>query len=146
MSVHETSLFFRGKSDRNVMIASLEGAEGPMQVVVYGNQGEVGLGSLSDTPLAPYSAWDCFCFLIHSSSYGWGCAMAYYKMLIEVWCDFDPRKSDLKDIAGHVALHEGAICTLQEIVRVVDRPQDIENDAALSFFGGEEGDAAESQG
>jgi hypothetical protein len=72
--------------------------------------------------------------------------MASYKMLIEVWCDFDTRKSDLKDIAGHVALHEGAICTLQEIVRVVDRPQDIENDAALSFFGGEEGDADESQG
>ena len=38
MSVHETSLFFRGKSDRNVMIALLEGAEGAMGVVVYGNQ------------------------------------------------------------------------------------------------------------
>jgi hypothetical protein len=38
MSVHETSLFFRGKSDRNVMIAPLEGAEGAMGVVVYGNQ------------------------------------------------------------------------------------------------------------
>ena len=72
--------------------------------------------------------------------------MAYYKVLIEVSCDWDPRKSDLKEIAGHVALHEGAICTLQEIVRVVDRPQDIENDAALSFFGGSEGDAEESQG
>jgi hypothetical protein len=62
MSVHETSLFFRGKSDRNVMIAPLEGAEGPMQVVVYGNQGEGGMGSPmpSDTPLAPYSAWAVF--------------------------------------------------------------------------------------
>jgi len=72
--------------------------------------------------------------------------MAYYKVRIEVWCDWNPAESDLKDIAGHVALYEGAICTLQEIVRVVDRPQDIENDAALSFFGGEEGDADESQG
>jgi hypothetical protein len=32
--------------------------------------------------------------------------MAYYKVLIEVWCDWDPRKS-LKEIAGHVALREG---------------------------------------
>ena len=72
--------------------------------------------------------------------------MAYCKVRIEVWCDFDSSKSDLKDIAGHVALHEGAICTLQEIVRVVDRPQGIENDTALNFFGGEEGDADESQG
>jgi hypothetical protein len=53
MSVHETSLFFRGKSDRNVMIAPLEGAEGAMGVVVYGNQGKGGMGSPSDTPLAP---------------------------------------------------------------------------------------------
>jgi hypothetical protein len=29
--------------------------------------------------------------------------------------------------------------------RIVDRPQKIENDAALSFFGGSEGDAAENQ-
>jgi len=47
MSVHETSLFFRGKSDRNVMIALLEGAEGAMGVVVYGNQGKGGMGSPS---------------------------------------------------------------------------------------------------
>jgi hypothetical protein len=46
-------LFFRGKSDRNVMIAPLEGAEGAMGVVVYGNQGKSGMGSPSDTPLAP---------------------------------------------------------------------------------------------
>jgi hypothetical protein len=72
--------------------------------------------------------------------------MAYYKVLIEVWCDWDPRKSDLKEIAGHVALREGAICTLQEVIRIVDRPQEIENDGALIFFGGGEGDADESQG
>jgi hypothetical protein len=40
-----------------------------------------------------------FVFLVHFRVYGRGCAMAYYKMLIEVWCDFDPRKSDLKEIA-----------------------------------------------
>ena len=75
-----------------------------------------------------------------------GGPMAYYKVLIEIWCDFDPRKNDLREIAGHVALREGAICTLQEVIRVVDRPQEIENDAAMSFFGGSEGDADESQG
>jgi hypothetical protein len=72
--------------------------------------------------------------------------MAYYKVLIEVWCDWDPRKSDLKEIAGHVALREGAICTLQEVIRMVDRPQDIEDEEAMSFFGASEGDADESQG
>jgi len=45
MSVHKTSLFFRGKSDRNVMIAPLEGAEGAMGVVVYGNQARKAEGS-----------------------------------------------------------------------------------------------------
>jgi len=32
------------------------------------------------------------------------------------------------------------------VVAEVDRPQDIEDDAAMSFFGGEEGDADQSQG
>ena len=72
--------------------------------------------------------------------------MAYYKVLIEIWCDFDPRKNDLKEIAGRATVHEGTICTLQEVIRIVHRPQDIENDAALRFFGGSEGDADESQG
>jgi hypothetical protein len=31
-------------------------------------------------------------------------------------------------------------------VAAVDRPQDIEDEAAMSFFGGEEGDADLSQG
>jgi len=74
------------------------------------------------------------------------CDMAYYKVLIEVWCDFDPRKNDLKEIAGRAMLHEGAICTLQEVIRIVHRPEDIDNSAALTFFGGSEGDADESQG
>jgi hypothetical protein len=72
--------------------------------------------------------------------------MVYYKVLIEVWCDFDPRKSDLKEIAGHAAPREGAICTLQEVIRIVHRPQDIDNVGARAFFGGENADADESQG
>ena len=72
--------------------------------------------------------------------------MAYYKVRIEIWCDWNPAESDLKEIVGHVALREGAICTLQEVVWVGERPQEIENDAAMSFFGGSEGDADESQG
>jgi len=38
-----------------------------------------------------------------------------------------------------------AICTLREIVAIVDRPQQIENEEAMRFFG-EEGDADLSQG
>ncbi len=33
-----------------------------------------------------------------------------------------------------------------EVVAVVNRPQDIEDEEAMSFFGGSEGDADESQG
>ena len=72
--------------------------------------------------------------------------MAYYKVLIEVWCDWDPEESALEEIARHVALGEDAICTLQAVIKAVDRPQDIECEEALSFFGGEEGDADQSQG
>ena len=72
--------------------------------------------------------------------------MAYYKLLIQVWCDWNPEESDLEEIGRHVVLGEDTICTLWEIVAVVDRPQDIENDEAMRFFGGEEGDAALSQG
>ena len=39
-----------------------------------------------------------------------------------------------------------AICTRREVVAVVTRPQDIEDEEAMAFFGGEEGDADESQG
>lgn len=72
--------------------------------------------------------------------------MAYYKVLIEVWCGWGPEESDLKEICRQAALGEDAICTLQEVVKVVDRPQDIDNEEAMSFFGGEEGDADQSQG
>jgi hypothetical protein len=71
--------------------------------------------------------------------------MAYYKVLIEVWCDWDPEDSDLEEMVRHVLLGEDAISTLQEVVKVVDRPH-IKNEEAMSFFGGQEGDADESQG
>jgi hypothetical protein len=75
-----------------------------------------------------------------------GGPMAYYKVLIEVWCGWDPEGSDLEEMARHVLLGEDAICTLQEVVKVVDRPQDIDNEVAMIFFGGQEGDADQSQG
>jgi hypothetical protein len=68
--------------------------------------------------------------------------MAYYKVRIEVWCDWDPRKSDLDDIAQAMGVGE-AICTMREVVAVVNGPQDIEDEEAMSFFGGSEGGAAE---
>ena len=39
-----------------------------------------------------------------------------------------------------------AICTMREVVAVANRPQDIEDEDAMNFFGGSEGDADESQG
>ena len=39
-----------------------------------------------------------------------------------------------------------AICPRREVVNVVNRPQDIEDEEPMTFFGGEEGDADESQG
>ena len=74
-----------------------------------------------------------------------GVWMAYYKVRIEVWCDWNPAESDLDDIAQAMGVGE-AICTMREIIAVVDRPQDIEDEEAMSFFGGSEGDADESQG
>ena len=40
----------------------------------------------------------------------------------------------------------GHICIQRDVVAVVNRPQDIEDEEAMSFFGGSEGDADESQG
>ncbi len=72
--------------------------------------------------------------------------MAYYKVLIEIWYDWGPEDSDLEEMVRHVLLGEDSICTLQEVVKVVDRPQDIDNEEAMSFFDGREGDAEQSQG
>ena len=71
--------------------------------------------------------------------------MAYYKVRFEVWCDWDPAESDLEEIAQNIIAGE-AICTRREVLKAVNRPQDIDDDEAMSFFGGEEGDADESQG
>ena len=60
--------------------------------------------------------------------------MAYYKVRIEVWCDWNPAESDLEDIAQSMGVGE-AICTMREVVAVVNRPQDIEDEEAMSFFG-----------
>ena len=71
--------------------------------------------------------------------------MAYYKLRIEVWCDWNPGESDLEEIAQNISANE-AICTKREVVAIVNRPQDIEDEEAMSYFGGSEGDADESQG
>ena len=68
-----------------------------------------------------------------------------YKVRLEVWCDWNPAESDLDEIAESMGVGE-AICTKREVVSVVNRPQDIEDEDAMAFFGGEEGDADESQG
>ena len=71
--------------------------------------------------------------------------MAYYKVRIEVWCDWNPAEATSRKLPRVMGVGE-AICTMREVVAVVDRPQDIEDDQAMSFFGGSEGDADESQG
>ncbi len=71
--------------------------------------------------------------------------MAYYKLRLDVWCDWDPEESDLEEIAQNICTGD-AICTRRKVIAVVDRPQDIEDEAAMRFFGGEEGDAHSIQG
>ena len=71
--------------------------------------------------------------------------MAYYKVLLEVWCDWNPAESGLDEIAESMRVGE-AICTRCEVVNLVNRPQDIEDEEAATFFGGEQGDADQSQG
>jgi len=64
--------------------------------------------------------------------------MAYYKLRLDVWCDWDPEDSDLEEIAQNISAGD-AICTRRKVIAVVDRPQDIEDEAAMSFFGGRRG-------
>ena len=54
-------------------------------------------------------------------------------------------ESNVEEIGETINAGE-AICTMREVVAIVDRPQDIEDEEAMSFFGGQEGDADESQG
>jgi len=62
-----------------------------------------------------------------------------------VWCDWDPELSSLDEIVENTHTG-GAVCIRQKLVSVVDRPQDIDDETAVSFFGGEAGDADQSQG
>jgi hypothetical protein len=71
--------------------------------------------------------------------------VAYYKVQIGVWCDWDPEGSELEEIAQNISAGE-AICTKGELVALVNRPQDINSEEGMRFFGGEEGDADLSQG
>ena len=71
--------------------------------------------------------------------------MAYYKIRIEVWCDWDPVASELEEIVENIRTGD-AICTTCQVVDAVDRPEDIEDEEAMRFFGGEEVDADLSQG
>jgi hypothetical protein len=57
----------------------------------------------------------------------------------------NPAESDLDDIAEPMGVGE-AICTMREVMAVIDRPKDIEDEEAMGFFSGSEGDADESQG
>ncbi len=43
--------------------------------------------------------------------------MAYYKVRIEVWCDWNPGESDLEEIVQNTSTGE-AICTKQEVIAV----------------------------
>jgi hypothetical protein len=71
--------------------------------------------------------------------------MAYRKVLLEVWCDWNPAESGLDEIAESMRVGK-AICARCEVVNLVNRPQDIEDEESATFFGGEEGDADQSQG
>ena len=65
------------------------------------------------------------------------------------FCSTAPRQ-DPPPLASFVSqLGQGmgvgeAICTKREVVAIVDRPQDIEDEEAMSSFGGSDGDADES--
>ena len=72
--------------------------------------------------------------------------MAYYKLRLDVWCDWGPEEGDLEEIAQNISPGD-AFCTRRKVIAVGDRPQDIEDEAAaMRFFGGEDGDADLSQG
>jgi ssDNA-binding Zn-finger/Zn-ribbon topoisomerase 1 len=70
--------------------------------------------------------------------------MAYYKFLIHVGCDWDPADKDLEEIGRQVVLGE---CNLYVVKRRYGcGSKNIEDEVAMRFFGGEEGDADLSQG
>ena len=71
--------------------------------------------------------------------------MAYYKVQVDIWCDADPTALNLEELVGTTHTNE-AICVRQQVVQTVDRPQDIDDEDAMIFFGGDMGDAEESTG
>jgi len=50
--------------------------------------------------------------------------MAYYKVRIEVRCDWNPAESDVEEIGETINAGE-AFCTMREVVAIVDRPQEL---------------------
>jgi hypothetical protein len=40
--------------------------------------------------------------------------MAYYKLLIHAWLDWDPSESDLEEIGRRTVLRDGVLCTARE--------------------------------
>jgi hypothetical protein len=40
--------------------------------------------------------------------------VAYYKLLVHVWCSWDPSEGDLEEIGRRVALGEESVCTLRQ--------------------------------
>ena len=71
--------------------------------------------------------------------------MAYYKLQMDIWCNLDPEESNFGQIAQSISSGD-AICTRRKVIAAVDCPQDIEDEAAMTFFDGQEGDADLSQG
>jgi hypothetical protein len=59
--------------------------------------------------------------------------------------DADPRALTLEELVGTTHANE-AICVRQQVVKIVDRPQDIDDEEAMIFFGGDMGDAEKSTG
>lgn len=71
--------------------------------------------------------------------------MAYYKVQVYIWCDADPTALNFEELVRTTHTNEG-ICVRQQVVQTVDRPQDIDDEDAMIFFGGDMGDAEKSTG
>jgi len=56
-------------------------------------------------------------FAVEDTFFRKGAVMAYYKVRIEVWCDWNPGESDLEEIVQNTSTGE-AICTKQEVIAV----------------------------
>ena len=47
--------------------------------------------------------------------------MAYYKLQMDIWCDWDPEESDFGDISQSISSGD-AIYTRRKVIAAVDRP------------------------